>query len=182
MKRAFLLVLCLPLLGGAQESPPSGGSVQATLEEYEPLFATTPKYRAPVRLDADDFSPFRRPESRAVNPSQGTLADEEVVALKVDRPAILSAFHELNLLGVIPSNENKEGAILLGSEVFYVGDMVQVRSGGSTSNRAQPLVPDHRIQLRSVTRNAIALFAIREGPEPKDGPEIIEIDLLSLSM
>ena len=144
----FTLVATASLFGAAPEKSP-----------FPDTFALTPAYRHVVRLDASNLSPFRKPETRALQAA--TISKPT----GPNGPGVLEKFHGLGLTGIIPSTGKRPGTIVLGGNIFREGDEIAVYN---TKSRARtPLLAEHRIVLRSVTAQALELSVAHNGdPTP----------------
>ncbi len=178
MKRLRLYTILVVLTAGAVDatadtltlvSPAPATEAKPIPGPFDP-FSLKPEYRRVVLLDPTALSPFRKPEARA---AQAAGAAPKNTGPNV--PAVLAKFHQLGLTGVIPSTPRRPGLIILGGNIYREGDELSVTDAHSRGTL--PFLAEHKVILRSVTGQALALW-VSHIADPNTAPLNVPVGLL----
>lgn len=150
-------------------------SYAAETAEEKPVpfdpFSLTPEYRKVHKFDNSVLSPFRKPEARAAQAAASTVRNSGP-----NLPAVLSKFHQLGLTGVIPSTAKRPGLIILGGTIFREGQ--ELNLADEKSRTRSPIVPDHKVFLKSVTGQALSLSVTHNADGATVAPANVPVGLL----
>ena len=124
-------------------------------------FSLTPDYRSMSKQEATMANPFRKPEVRATIPTVARTSSGPNI------DAVRTRINEMALSGVIPTTLKHPGLVVIGGNIFHLGD--ELKTYDPKTKKETAIVPEHKVTIRSITGAALE-FDVMHITDPKPVP------------